>query len=106
MAEEVEAWDDRTTAASAVESLRTMFGSAVPDPVGSQISRWRQDPFARGAYSFKAVGSSRKDRKALFGADWDGRLLFAGEAASADQPSTVHGALITGRGSASALLAV
>ena len=82
-----------------------MFGSSVPDPVGAQISRWRQDPFALGSYSFKAVGSSRKDRKALFGADWEGRLHFAGEATSADQPATVHGALITGRAAASALLA-
>jgi monoamine oxidase len=81
-----------------------MFGSAVRDPVGSQISRWRQDPFALGAYSFKAVGTSRKDRKALFGADWDGRISFAGEATSAGQPATVHGALITGRAAASALI--
>jgi monoamine oxidase len=105
MAEEVEGWSDRDTTASALAALRAMFGSAVPCPVGSQISRWRQDPFALGAYSFKAVGTSRKDRKAFFGADWDGRILFAGEAASADQPSTVHGALITGRGAASAVLA-
>lgn len=97
MAEEVEALDDRDTAASAVEALRAMFGASVPDPIGSQTSRWRQDPFALGAYSFIAVGTSRKDRKALFGPDWDGRILFAGEAASRDQPSTVHGALITGR---------
>jgi monoamine oxidase len=106
MAEEVEGWSDRDTTASALAALRAMFGSAVPCPVGSQISRWRQDPFALGAYSFKAIGTSRKDRKALFGADWDGRIFFAGEAASADQPSTVHGALITGRGAASAVLAV
>jgi monoamine oxidase len=105
MADETEAWDDPTTAASAVEALRAMFGSAVPDPVGAQISRWRQDPFALGAYSFKAVGTSRKDRKALFGADWGGRLVFAGEATSADQPATVHGALITGRAAAATVLA-
>jgi monoamine oxidase len=82
-----------------------MFGSAVPGPLGSQVSRWRQDPFSRGGYSFQAVGSSRKDRKALFGADWEGRLLFAGEAASRDHPATVHGALLTGREAAAALLA-
>jgi monoamine oxidase len=105
MAEEVELLDDRDTTASAVAALRAMFGSAVPDPLGAQISRWRQDPFALGAYSFKAVGTSRKDRKALFGADWEGRLSFAGEATSADQPSTVHGALMTGRAAATALLA-
>jgi monoamine oxidase len=105
VADEVETWDDRTTTASAVEALRTMFGSGVPDPVGSQVSRWRQDPFARGAYSFKPVGTSRKDRKALFGPDWEGRLHFAGEATSTDVPATVHGALITGRAAATAVLA-
>jgi monoamine oxidase len=105
MADEVEGWSDRDTTASALAALRAMFGSAVPDPIGAQISRWRQDPCALGAYSFKAVGSNRKDRKALFGADWDARLFFAGEATSADQPSTVHGALMTGRLAASAVLA-
>jgi monoamine oxidase len=103
-ADELEALDDRTTTALAMEALRAMFGSEVPDPLGSQISRWRQDPFARGSYSFNAVGTSKKDRKAMFGADWDGRLHFAGEATSPDQPSTVHGALITGRKVARSIL--
>ena len=104
MADEVEALDDRDTAASALDALRAMFGSGVPDPTGAQISRWRQDPFALGAYSFKPVGTSRKDRKALYGQDWDGRLSFAGEATSPDHPATVHGALMTGRAAAAALL--
>jgi monoamine oxidase len=103
MAEEMEGLNDVETAASALSALRAMFGNSVPEPSAFQISRWRQDPFALGAYSFKAVGSSRKDRKALFGQDWDGRLWFAGEATSADQPSTVHGALMTGRKAASAV---
>lgn len=96
MAEEVEHWSDRDTTASAMEALRAMFGHAVPDPVGSQISRWRQDPFSLGAYSFVGVGMRGKDRKALFGADWDKRIFFAGEATSRDYPATVHGALTTG----------
>lgn len=104
MAEEVESWDDRTTTASAMETLRAMFGSSIPDPLGSQISRWRQDPFALGAYSFKAVGTRTRDRKALFGSDWEGRLSFAGEATSRDYPATVHGALMTGRKAAASLL--
>jgi monoamine oxidase len=104
VAEEVEALDDRATTASAMDALRAMFGNGVPDPLGSQVSRWRQDPFALGAYSFKAVGSSGKDRKALFGADWEGRLHFAGEAASRDHAATVHGALTTGRLAALACL--
>jgi monoamine oxidase len=102
MADEVEGWTDRDTTASAMEALRAMFGTNVPDPLGSQISRWRQDPFALGAYSFKAVGTRTKDRKALFGPDWENRLFFAGEATSRDFPATVHGALMTGRAAASA----
>ena len=104
MADEVEAWDDRATTASAMEALRAMFGSSVPDPLGSQISRWRHDPFALGSYSFVSVGTRTKDRKALFGTDWDGRLSFAGEATSQDYPATVHGALLTGRAAGSRLL--
>jgi monoamine oxidase len=104
MADEVEHWDDRATTASAMEALRAMFGASVPDPLGSQISRWRQDPFARGSYSFKAVGTRTKDRKNLFGTDWDNRLSFAGEATSRDYPATVHGALLTGKAAAEALL--
>jgi monoamine oxidase len=104
MAEAVEGWGDRETAASALDALRAMFGTSVPDPVGSQISRWRQDPFAQGAYSFLPVGTRAKDRKALFGADWEGRLLFAGEATSHHHAATVHGALMTGRKAAKMVL--
>lgn len=103
-ADRMEGLDDRATTASAMRALRMMFGSGIPDPVGSQISRWRQDPFARGSYSYNAVGTSAADRRALFGSDWDGRLLFAGEAASHDHPGTVHGALMTGIAAAEAIL--
>ena len=97
MADTVEALDDRATTASAMEALRAMFGTAIPDPVAAQISRWRQDPFAHGAYSIIPVGASGKDRGALAGSDWQGRLNFAGEACAQDFPATAHGALITGR---------
>jgi monoamine oxidase len=103
-ADRLEAFDDRATTASAMEALRAMFGTGLPDPIGSQITRWRQDPFARGSYSFNAVGTSARNRRALFGADWAGRLHFAGEAASHDHPGTVHGALMTGRAAAMSAL--
>jgi monoamine oxidase len=100
----VEALDDRATTASAMEALRAMFGTAIPDPVASQISRWRQDRFSRGAYSIISVGASGKDRGALAGSDWQGRLHFAGEACAQDFPATAHGALITGRRAATKIL--
>ncbi len=104
MAEEIELLDDRATTASAMEALRAMFGTSIPTPLGSQISRWRQDPYAQGSYSFQSVGTSWRDRKALFGTDWDGRLAFAGEATSQDHAATVHGALMTGRRAAKLIL--
>lgn len=104
VANAVEALDDRATTASAMEALRAMFGTAIPDPVASQISRWRQDRFSHGAYSIIPVGASGKDRGALAGSDWQGRLHFAGEACVQDFPATAHGALISGRRAASAIL--
>ncbi len=103
-AEAVEALDDAATVAGAMAALRAMFGADVPDPVGFQISRWRQDRFARGAYSFLPVGARPKDRSRLAGRDWNGRLSFAGEATSRAHPGTVHGALMTGRRRAVAFL--
>lgn len=104
-ADRLEALDDRATTASAMEALRAMFGNGISDPIGAQITRWRQDPFSRGAYSFQSVGTRPKDRRALFGSDWEGRLHFAGEATSHDYPGTTHGALLTGKAIATALLA-
>ena len=97
IADGVEALDDPATVASAMTALRAMFGPRVPDPVAAQISRWRQDPFARGAYSFLRPGTRARTRSTLFGTDWDGRIGFAGEATSADHGATVHGALLSGQ---------
>lgn len=93
---ELEALDDAATVDAAHQALRAMFGTAFPAPVGAQITRWSRDPFAVGSYSFNAVGTSARTRKALRGADWEGRLIFAGEATSHDHPGTVHGALMSG----------
>ncbi len=56
---------------------------------------WSRDPFARGAYSYVAVGAS--DARAALGAPVGDALFFAGEATSTDgQGGTVNGALETG----------
>ncbi len=99
-AREVEALDDAATLAEAHLALRSMFGSGFPAPIAAQVTRWSQDPMARGAYSFLPTGTSSNTRRALAGADWDGRLVFAGEAAHADHPATVHGAFLSGQSAA------
>jgi monoamine oxidase len=80
-----------------MELLRAMLGAGVRGPIGYQINGLRRDVCARGSYSFQPVGTKAKTRKVLFGADWDGQLIFAGEACSNEHPGTVHGALMTGR---------
>lgn len=95
-ADGVEAWSDDDTLASATDTLRAMFGTRFPAPHDATVTRWRADPLARGSYSFLPVGSDPQDRLALRGGEWDGQLVFAGEAASRDHPSTVHGAWLSG----------
>jgi polyamine oxidase len=73
--------------------------ASIPSPDAAIITRWRQDPFARGSYSYLAAAATPTDRDALR-ADVDGRVFFAGEATSLDFASTVHGALLEGRAAA------
>ncbi|ODS96604.1 MAG: amine oxidase [Erythrobacter sp. SCN 62-14] len=87
--------DDRAVIGAAHAALKAMFGTRFPAPVAAQITRWGQDPFALGSYSFNAVGTNDADRTALGGADWGGQLWFAGEAASPDYFGTAHGALLS-----------
>ena len=96
-AAEKEALDDAAIMAAAHDALKAMFGTAFPAPAAAQITRWSQDPFALGAYSFHATGTSPKTRRALAGSDWDGRLVFAGEAAEPDYSGTAHGAYLSGQ---------
>lgn len=93
----IESLTDSQIMTRAHEALKAMFGADFPAPVAVQTSRWGQDPFARGAYSFSAVGTTPELREALAGADWGGRLFFAGEACDPVYSSTAHAAVLSGR---------
>lgn len=103
-AQEIEALDDSAMMAEAHTALKAMFGTAFPAPIAAQVTRWSQDPFAQGSYSFHATGTSLATRRALAGSDWDGRLVFAGEAAEPDYPGTAHGAFLSGQTAARTIL--
>ena len=95
-AREMEKLNDQAMMASAHDALKSMFGTSFPAPNAAQITRWSRDPLSRGSYSFNAVGVSANTRRALAGQDWDGRLIFAGEATSAEHFGTAHGAVLSG----------
>ena len=63
-------------------------------PAAFVRSAWSTDPYARGAMSFTAVGSSPADRETL-SEPVESRVFFAGEATS-DRPGTLSGAVSSG----------
>lgn len=75
-----------------------------PAPTGGLVTRWAADPYARGSYSFLAVGASPDDQRAL-AEPVRGRLLFAGEATHDEFFATVHGAYLSGVREAERILA-
>ena len=77
-------------------ALGALPRAAVPAPTASVVTRWAADPFSRGSHSFARVGATSADRRVL-AAPVGPQLFFAGEATSEDHPSTVHGALLSGR---------
>lgn len=92
---EIENLTDREIVDSAMQTLKTIFGAAIPDPTGWQITRWSKDPFAMGSYSFNTVGSTPYMRKSL-AASLDDRVFFAGEATHSSCFGTAHGAYLSG----------
>ena len=69
------------------------------------MTRWRQDEYARGSYSYVAAGSSSNDYDFLAAAVSPARngplvprlrVFFGGEHTMRNYPATVHGALLSG----------
>jgi monoamine oxidase len=82
---------DALTTILAIDPVRMQQGLR-----GGFSHDWQADPFARGAYSYAAVGGSRAGEE--LGAPLDATLFFAGEATQSDgQNATVHGAIASAR---------
>lgn len=81
--------------------LDRLFGS-VPKPIGTMVTDWRNDPFARGAYSYIPVGATAADMRSF--ALLDGPVLFAGEHTVPEYFGTVHAAFVSGERAADQLL--
>lgn len=88
--------------AEATETLRSVFGSDVPYPVESVVTRWGSDRFARGSYSSAAPEMQAEDYELM--ARSIGNIYFAGEHTIGSHPATVHGAYLSGLRAASEVL--
>lgn len=81
-----------------LEILKGIFspkGIAVPDPLQAVCTRWGQDQFSYGSYSYVAIGASGDDYDILAESVAD-RVFFAGEATNKQYPATMHGAFLSG----------
>ncbi|MGP7795122.1 flavin monoamine oxidase family protein [Sphingomonas sp. CLY1604] len=99
-----EAMPDRTAAiAFAIDEIVALLGADWRRrlaPLGA--TRWREAAYIHGSYSHAAVGHA--GARAVLAAPVDDRLFFAGEACSASDFSTAHGAYATGVAAADTIL--
>ena len=93
-ARSVERLDDEATVALITGQLVRGFGAAARDPEWSRVTRWSEDKWALGSYSYMPPGASSDDR-AAFGTP-AGRVVFAGEHTSVERPATMDGAYRSG----------
>jgi monoamine oxidase len=86
-----------------MQTLRTIYGANIPDPIDYQITRWATDTFALGAYSYTPLGATPQTRTALAAA-LDNQVFFAGEASDKNYFGTAHGAYLSGLRAAEEIL--
>ena len=102
--QEIESWSDTAIVDRAMQTLRTIYGQNIPDPIDYQITRWASDPFSLGSYSFNPVGSRPAMRDEL-AKPLNAKLFFAGEATEKNYFATAHGAYLSGLRAANQILA-
>jgi len=104
----VETLSDDEVVRKTVAALRTMLPSTVAteamQPVDAVVTRWGADPYSRGAYSFVPVGSTGVEYD-LLAAPLGRDVYFAGEATNRLHPTTVDGAIRSGRREAARIAA-
>ncbi len=77
------------------QSFKKIFDAALPEPESFINTRWSQDPFSYGSYSYIPPGASCDDYEAIAEPVMN-QLFFAGEATSAQHSATTHGAYLSG----------
>ena len=91
----IERWTESEVRNWAKTVLNDVFGLDVPAPRRIAVTHWDSDPFARGSYSYIALGSTPDDIDAL-AAPVGKSLLFAGEATVRTHWACLHSAYVSG----------
>ncbi|MEP3046976.1 MAG: FAD-dependent oxidoreductase [Roseibium sp.] len=94
-----EKMSDTDMVSDCMGALRSMFGSDIPDPVDHLETRWSQDRWTLGAYSYPRVGTKPEDFDGLT-KPIANTVLLAGEHTTFAYHGTTHGAYLSGLGAA------
>lgn len=78
-----------------MQQFKRYFSQNIPEPENFFITRWLQDPFSKGSYSYLPVGATPEDYDKL-AKPATKRIFFAGEATHQQFPATTHGAYLSG----------
>ena len=92
----MESESEESLIAECMRALRLIHAPlSIPDPILTHRTKWSQDQYARGSYSFLAVGNNGQEYD-LLARPVGEALYFAGEACNRDYPATVPGAYLSG----------
>jgi len=81
-----------------MKQLALTFSASIEiplQPTSYYVSRWQDDPYTRGSYSYIPVGSSLEDMDVL-GESVEDKVFFAGEGTNGMYFGTTHGAFLSG----------
>ena len=107
-AQEIRGWDDGRIVGSVMASLREIFGAETPEPVWARVTRWQDDPWARGSYAYLVPGARPEDHELVatpIGAPGAEPVLhLAGETTWQEDPATVTAAMLSGHRAAERII--
>lgn len=94
-ARKLEKQSDSIIISDILKSFRQYFGESVMPLQSYFVTRWLEDPWSLGSYSYNAIGSSGNERDIL-AKDIKNKIYFGGEATHRDFFATTHGAYLSG----------
>lgn len=94
-AAKVEQLSDQKMVDDCMTAIRNMFGDSVPAPIAFVPTRWSQNPYTQGAYSYSKTGVNPGDFDGLAKPIED-VILLAGEHTTFNHHATTHGAYLSG----------
>ncbi len=94
-ATDTESLSDEQISAQIMKHLRAMYGNSIPNPKKLLRTKWKQNPYAFGTYSYATNGTTTEDFNTM-AKEVNNKLFFAGEHTSKDYRGTVHGAYLSG----------